>query len=67
MPALLGTFANYLVPLMLGVPDMSFPRLNNISIWLLIPSIFILLIGPIADSGAGTGIQSDMIFITSSE
>jgi len=52
---------------MLGVPDMSFPRLNNISIWLLIPSIFILLIGPIADSGAGTGIQSDMIFITSSE
>jgi len=40
---------------MLGVPDMSFPRLNNISIWLLIPSIFILLIGPIADSGAGTG------------
>ncbi len=32
MPAFLGTFANYLLPLMIGGPDMSFPRLNNISL-----------------------------------
>jgi cytochrome c oxidase subunit 1 len=55
MPALLGSLGNYFIPIMLGGPDMSFPRLNNISLWLLIPSLLILLIGPVADNGAGTG------------
>lgn len=55
MPALLGTLGNYLLPLMLGGPDMSFPRLNNISFWLLIPSLLMLIIGTLADTGAGTG------------
>jgi cytochrome c oxidase subunit I len=26
MPALIGGFANWLVPVMIGAPDMSFPR-----------------------------------------
>lgn len=34
MPAFAG-FANWLVPLMIGAPDMALPRLNNWSFWLL--------------------------------
>lgn len=35
MPVFIGGFANWLVPVMVGAADMSFPRLNNISLWLL--------------------------------
>jgi cytochrome c oxidase subunit 1 len=31
MPGLVGALGNYLVPVMIGSPDMAFPRLNNIS------------------------------------
>ena len=43
MPAFVG-FANWLVPMMVGAPDMALPRLNNWSFWLL-PFAFTLLIG----------------------
>lgn len=55
MPALIGGFGNWLVPVLLGAPDMAFPRLNNVSFWLLIPSLFLLLSSSFVEFGAGTG------------
>jgi len=40
---------------MLSAPDISFPRINNISFWLLPPAILLLLSSRIVDRGVGTG------------
>jgi cytochrome c oxidase subunit 1 len=41
MPAFVG-LANWMVPLMIGAPDMALPRLNNWSFWLL-PAAFTII------------------------
>lgn len=49
MPVFVG-LANWLVPMMVGAPDMALPRLNNLSFWLL-PFAFTLLSSTLLLSG----------------
>jgi len=42
MPAFVG-LANWMVPLMIGAPDMALPRMNNWSFWIL-PVAFAMLV-----------------------
>jgi heme/copper-type cytochrome/quinol oxidase subunit 1 len=55
MPLLIGGFGNLLIPLMLCSSDMIFPRLNALSLWLLIDSLFLLFLGIFLDGGVNAG------------
>ena len=51
MPAFTG-LANWMLPLMIGAPDMAFARMNNWSFWLLPLAALLLLISFIVPGGA---------------
>ncbi len=55
MPILISGFGNWFVPHMCGAVDMAFPRLNNLSFWLLPGSFLFLMISMFTASGPGTG------------
>jgi len=43
IPFLIRRFRNWLIPLMCSSADISFPRINNLSFWLLMPASFLLI------------------------
>ncbi len=53
MPMTTG-LANYIVPLQLGAADMSFPRINALSFWMLVAGA-VLIMSAFAFGGAPTG------------
>ena len=51
MPAFVG-LANWMIPLMIGAPDMALPRMNNWSFWIL-PFAFTMLVSTLFMDGGG--------------
>ncbi|HEY9512734.1 MAG TPA: cytochrome c oxidase subunit I [Rhodanobacter sp.] len=51
MPAFVG-LGNWMIPLMIGAPDMALPRMNNLSFWIL-PFAFVLLLSSMFLPGGG--------------
>ena len=55
MPILVAGLGNYLVPLMVGTDDMSFPRLNMMSYWTFLVSTLVLIASFLVPGGAHGG------------
>jgi len=55
MPILIGGFGNLLIPLLLGLNDMIFARLNALSLWIFLFSLIIVLLSPSIDGGCNSG------------
>ncbi len=56
MPAGAG-IANWMIPLMIGAPDMALPRLNNLSFWILPAAAMMLILSFVVPFFPGGGTQ----------
>lgn len=72
IPAIIGGFGNWLVPIIVNTVDLCFPRINNISFWILIPSLILIISSSIKSVINGVGwtiyppLTSIQYFISSS-
>ena len=55
MPFLMGTFANFLIPLEIGAGDMAFPKLNMASFWMAVLAGILMLTAFFVKGGAAAG------------
>lgn len=55
MPILIGGFGNILIPLMLCTSDMIFPRLNALSLWLVVESLLLMAVSLLIEGGVNAG------------
>jgi cytochrome c oxidase subunit 1 len=55
MPFLMGTFANFLIPLSIGAGDMAFPKLNMASFWMAVLAGILMLTAFFVKGGAAAG------------
>ena len=55
IPIIIGGFGNWLIPIILLACDIAFPRINNISFWLLFSSISLIIFSILTSRGSGTG------------
>jgi len=51
MPILIGSFGNFLIPLMIGARDMAFPVLNMLSFWVAVVASIIMIAGFLVPGG----------------
>jgi cytochrome c oxidase subunit 1 len=56
MPAAAG-MANWMIPLMIGAPDMALPRMNNLSFWLLPAAALLMMLSFVVPFFPGGGSQ----------
>ncbi len=45
--AVMGGFANFILPLIIGARDVAFPRVNALSFWIIPPVVVLLLLTPL--------------------
>ncbi len=51
IPGLPAVFGNFLLPLMIGAPDVAFPKINLLSWWFYVAGVFLVLAALIFGSG----------------
>jgi len=55
IPVAVGGFGNWLLPLIINVVDIAFPRLNNLRFWLVPVALLFIIIRLLIGLGSGTG------------
>jgi len=55
IPIIIGGFGNWILPIIINSPDISFPRINNLSLWLVLPAFTLIISSILVERGVGTG------------